>query len=62
MAVVKVSWWDCFKGFLLGPKNVERKIAATTKIEFAEDEDAGEEVCDVYQPFLCPRLTNPDLR
>jgi hypothetical protein len=44
VAVVELSWWDCFKGFLFGPKGLKQKLAAT--VEVAEMEDADIDVSD----------------
>ncbi|KAJ4304771.1 hypothetical protein N0V90_000299 [Kalmusia sp. IMI 367209] len=44
VALVKLSWWDCFKAFLTGPKNLRRKLAAT--VEWADPEDVGKNIFD----------------
>lgn len=49
VAVVKLSWWDCFKGFLLGPKQLKRKLAATVRMADLEDADV-----DMFDHKECP--------
>ncbi|KAJ4360924.1 uncharacterized protein N0V89_001493 [Didymosphaeria variabile] len=44
VAVVEVSWWQCFKAALFGPKNLKRELAAT--VEIAEVEDTHAEYFD----------------
>ncbi|KAL1600682.1 hypothetical protein SLS60_007070 [Paraconiothyrium brasiliense] len=44
VAVVKVTWWQCFKAALFGPKSLSRKLAAT--VELAEVEDTHAEFFD----------------
>lgn len=48
VAVVKLSWLDCFKGFLFGPKGVKQKLAATVKL--ADVEDADVDVSNIAFP------------
>ncbi|KAF2464167.1 uncharacterized protein BDR25DRAFT_346844 [Lindgomyces ingoldianus] len=44
VAVVSLSWWDCVKGFFLGPGKVKPKLTATAEI--ADLEDADEKMFD----------------
>jgi hypothetical protein len=53
VALVKVSWWDCLKAALFGPKKLKRQLAAT--VEWAEVDDTHAEVQQLSLQRFEPR-------
>ncbi|OCL13371.1 hypothetical protein AOQ84DRAFT_372240 [Glonium stellatum] len=49
IAQVELSWWDCLKGVLLGPRKIAHKVVATLKT--AEIGDSG---IDMFDHKDCP--------
>lgn len=52
IAVPQLSWWDCFRGFLFGPRRIINKLAATIDIMELGDEDEKMFDHKVHCPFF----------